>query len=34
MDKWARAKGEDGIAAYWEEKNLLSQDGLPTGLFD
>lgn len=34
MDKWARAKGEDGIAAYWEEKNLLSQDGLPTGLLD
>lgn len=34
MDKWARAKGEDGLAAYWEEKNLLSQDGLPTGLLD
>lgn len=34
MDKWARAKGDDGIAAYWEEKNLVSQDGLPTGLLD
>lgn len=34
MDKWASAKGEDGIAAYWEEKNLVSQDGLPTGLLD
>jgi hypothetical protein len=33
MDKWAEAKGEDGIAAYWAEKNLVSLDGFPTGLF-
>lgn len=32
MDKWARAKGEDGIEAYWREKNLVSMDGLPTGM--
>ena len=32
MDKWANAKGVDGIEAYWREKNLASQDGLPTGL--
>ena len=34
MDRWAESKGEDGIAAYWREKNLESMDGLPTGLFD
>ena len=34
MEKWARAKGVDGIEAYWREKNLASMDGLPTGLLD
>ncbi|OLP53849.1 pyridoxamine 5'-phosphate oxidase [Rhizobium rhizosphaerae] len=34
MDAWATAKGEDGIDAYWREKNQRSMDGLPTGLFD
>ena len=34
MDRWAAAKGEDGIAAYWREKNTASMDGLPTGLLD
>ncbi len=34
MDKWAASKGEDGIEAYWREKNLESMDGLPTGLLD
>ena len=34
MDKWAAAKGIDGIEAYWREKNLESIDGLPTGLLD
>jgi len=29
---WAERKGEDGIKAYWREKNLTSFDGLPTGL--
>jgi len=32
MDKWARAKGQDGLEAYWAEKNQVSIDGLPTGL--
>jgi hypothetical protein len=32
MDKWASAKGRDGIEAYWREKNLESMDRLPTGL--
>jgi hypothetical protein len=34
MDKWADAKGQDGIESYWHEKNLESMDGLPTGLLD
>ncbi|HVW93373.1 MAG TPA: pyridoxamine 5'-phosphate oxidase family protein [Devosia sp.] len=32
MDKWAAAKGPDGIEDYWRDKNLESMDGLPTGL--
>lgn len=31
MDRWAEAKGPDGIVDYWAEKNMVSQDGLPTG---
>jgi hypothetical protein len=34
LDNWARAKGEAGLKAYWREKNLVSIDGLPTGLLD
>lgn len=34
LDDWARNKGEDGIQAYWREKNIASLDGLPTGLVD
>lgn len=30
--RWAEQKGEDGIAAYWREKNMVSMDGLPTGV--
>ncbi|MEX0839898.1 MAG: pyridoxamine 5'-phosphate oxidase family protein [Parvibaculum sp.] len=30
--RWAEAQGEDGIAAYWQEKNRVSIDGLPTGV--
>jgi hypothetical protein len=29
--EWADRKGDDGIRAYWAEKNLKSIDGLPTG---
>ena len=32
LDRWAEAKGEDGLAAYRREKNTVSMDGLPTGL--
>jgi len=28
--KWAENKGEDGIQQYWQDKNLVSIDGLPT----
>lgn len=31
MDRWAEAKGADGLETYWQEKNMLSMDGLPTG---
>ncbi|WP_118132419.1 pyridoxamine 5'-phosphate oxidase family protein [Oceanicella sp. SM1341] len=32
IDNWHDAKGPEGLRAYWEEKNLTSMDGLPTGL--
>lgn len=32
MDRWAEAKGPEGIKDYWTEKNLVSMDGLPTGM--
>ncbi len=34
MDKWAEAKGPEGIDAYQRQKNQTSLDGFPTGLFD
>ena len=34
LDNWARSKGEEGLEAYWREKNVVSIDGLPTGLLD
>ena len=30
--EWMEKKGEDGIEAYWLEKNQTSIDGLPTGI--
>jgi hypothetical protein len=33
LDRWAEAKG-DQIDAYRREKNTVSMDGLPTGLFE
>jgi len=30
--RWAEKKGPDGLAAYQDEKNRTSIDGLPTGL--
>jgi hypothetical protein len=32
IEKWHDNRGPDGIQSYWEEKNLSSMDGLPTGL--
>ena len=31
MDRWAEAKGPQGIVDYWADKNMVSMDGLPTG---
>ena len=33
LKNWAEKKGEAGIQEYWEEKNVTSIDGLPTGIF-
>lgn len=32
LDDWAAKKGPEGIVDYWQQKNLLSIDGMPTGL--
>lgn len=32
MQRWAEAKGEEGLIAYRQEKNMCSLDGLPTEL--
>jgi pyridoxamine 5'-phosphate oxidase-like protein len=29
LSNWATAKGDDGIASYWQSKNMQSIDGLP-----
>lgn len=34
LDRWAQAKGEEGLDAYRREKNVRSIDGLPTGLLE
>jgi hypothetical protein len=34
LDNWARSKGEEGLEVYRREKNLVSIDGLPTGLLE
>jgi hypothetical protein len=31
---WATKKGNDGLREYWEQKNQVSIDGLPTGLLE
>lgn len=33
LTDWALQKGPQGIAEYWEKKNLVSLDGKPTGIF-
>jgi len=32
LDDWAAKKGPDGIHDYWQQKNVVSIDGMPTGL--
>ena len=32
LRNWAELKGEDGLTAYWDERNRTSIDGLPTGI--
>ena len=32
LDDWAHKKGEAGIRDYWREKNVVSLDGLETGI--
>ena len=32
LDRWAEKKGEEGIKAYWDEKNRISLDGKPTNI--
>ncbi|WP_370324117.1 pyridoxamine 5'-phosphate oxidase family protein [Euzebya sp.] len=32
LDRWAEAKGADGLAAYWQQKNTTSLDGAPITL--
>ncbi len=34
MEKWAENRGEDGIKAYWEEKNTHTIDGKATQIFE
>jgi hypothetical protein len=33
LDNWSRSQGEEGLVAYRRDKNMISIDGLPTGLF-
>ncbi|MCW2244870.1 putative pyridoxine 5'-phosphate oxidase superfamily flavin-nucleotide-binding protein [Azospirillum fermentarium] len=34
LPDWAAKKGDDGIRAYWRDKNSVSFDGLPTGILE
>jgi hypothetical protein len=34
LNRWATAKGEDGLEEYRRKKNVQSLDGFPTGLFE
>ena len=34
LENWARSKTPAEIEDYWREKNLVSMDGLPTGLLE
>lgn len=32
LRRWAEQKGDEGVAAYWDEKNRETLDGYPTGI--
>lgn len=32
LQMWSEKRGQDGIEAYWQEKNRVSIDGFPTGM--
>lgn len=32
LNGWATGKGDEGVKRYWEEKNQVSIDGLPTNI--
>ncbi len=32
LNEWATKKGDNGLRQYWEEKNQLSLDGIPTNI--
>jgi hypothetical protein len=34
LSKWTEKRGAIGINEYWQEKNVTSINGLPTGIFD
>ena len=34
IDRWNDSKGEEGLVAYRQQKNLVSMDGLPTGFVE
>ena len=34
LNDWAARKGEDGIRQYWEDRNRVTIDGKPTGIFE
>jgi len=33
LNDWAQKKGDEGLKHYWQEKNVLSIDGIPTNIF-
>ena len=32
LREWAKKKGEEGLKAYWQDRNRISLDGKPTGI--
>ncbi len=34
MEAWSKKKGDDGILNYWKEKNTVSLNDKPTGIFE